>query len=291
MFKKTLKNIRVVDFSRLLPGPYASTLLQKMGAQVTCITPPQEDPVLSAYSPFVWVEEGKKFVSIDLKKASFKAHKFIQKADVLIEGFRPGAMDRLGLSFKEVKKLNPNILYVSISGYDVKKGKGDQGGHDMNFLIESGLYDLIYPEEFGKSAIIPKIQIADIAAGQLAFQLIMNRLFVPRKQRQAEHIQTSIQEGAEFFGEYLKEDTRLIKMMFDHFPRYQIFWTKDKKRLAFAGIEEKFFQGFILALEIKNLPQDHVKILKVFEKKIKSQNLSFWKRKFKNLDLCVSYLD
>ena len=111
MFPQIFQGISVLDFSRLLPGPFASRLLYKMGAEVTCIVPPSGDPILGEYSPFPSLREGKKFLTLNLKNPEDleKVRALIRDSDFLIEGFRPGAMQRLGLGFEEAIKLRPEI--------------------------------------------------------------------------------------------------------------------------------------------------------------------------------------
>ncbi len=157
-----LSDITVIDLSRLLPGPYCSMILADHGARVIAI----EDRRFLADGLFMdIVNRNKKHMTLNLKTAEGKQifFKLIEKADIVLEGFRPGVVNRLGVDYESVKKFNPRIIYCSISGFGQTGPYRDRVGHDVNYLSIGGVLDLI--GETDRPPAIPGIQIADIAGG------------------------------------------------------------------------------------------------------------------------------
>jgi len=190
---KPLDDIVVVDFSSLLPGPMCSLLLAEAGAKVIKIERPGQGDEMRGYEPaagsdsanFILLNRGKTSISLDLKSANDKqtALSLIEKADVLIEQFRPGVMERLGLSYEITKALNPGIIYCSISGYGQSGPARDLAAHDLNYMARSGLLSLS-GDEHGQPG-LPCALIADIAAG--AYPAMMNILLALQQRAKTGH--------------------------------------------------------------------------------------------------------
>lgn len=292
MFPQVLKNIKVVDFSRLLPGPLASEILIKMGAQVTCVVPKEGDPLLGNYSPFFKLREGKEFISLNLKDPQDlkQAKDFIKESQVLLEGFRPGAMERLGLGFEEVKKINSNMLYVSFNGYGPEHEKFTQGAHDLNFLVDSGVYSLIFAED---SQEIPLIQLADVVGGFYGAFLILAHLMEQKTHPQAKHLRVVFVEALKLLSDYLKDPSTLglTEILTGSMSRYHIYTTKDQKRLVVAAIEPKFYSQVLktLALSFSEEEKEEARIAKM-QAAFSSKTLAEWKKLFEGVDGCVSYI-
>jgi alpha-methylacyl-CoA racemase len=292
MFPQIFAEIQIVDFSRLLPGPFASTLLQKMGAKVFCILPPNGDPLLGAYSPFKKLETNKQLQSLDLKTESGmnKAREIISKSPLLLEGFRPGTMERLGLGFEDVRKVRQDILYVSIVGYPKNHPQYLRGSHDINFLVDSGFYSLLYPDD---SEIIPALQLADVLGGFYAvFQILM--AWIERGSApQPRHLRVSVIEGLQLLGDYLQHETTLplLSMLAGGLARYRIYRSKDGKRIAVASLEAKFYENLLkaLQLELKSGEGEEelaARIQEVFGR----HTLEEWRRILKDVDACISFI-
>src|SRR4029434_3087283 len=226
---KPLKNIRVLDFTRLLPGPFCSYLLAQSGAQVTVVEHPTEKEVLS----FPAVKAFKKYVKLDLKsKAGLaQAKKLAAKADVLMEGFRPGVLQRLGLGFQEARKLQPKIVYCSLSGYG--QGDGQRAGHDLNYSSVSGLLSALAA---GREPQIPGVPLADLIGGGEAAYQIAAALNPPKKNRSAVHLDISICQAVQRFLVPLSGEVgRAIRPVFNgSLARYQLYATGDGGHLAVA---------------------------------------------------------
>ncbi|MCE9625497.1 MAG: CoA transferase, partial [Deltaproteobacteria bacterium] len=243
--------ISVLDFSRLLPGPFATRLLMQMGAEIHCVVPPTGDALLGEYSPFEALREGKKFWPLDMKSEAGKdqARELLRKSPILLEGFRPGAMDRLGLSFQEAIQFRPDLIYVSLVGYPPSDPRYLQGGHDLNFLVDSGFYGLLYDDD---SREIPSLQIADVMGGlYAAFQILaawIRRLQNPAPQR----LEVSVVESLEHLWEYLRQETAsgLLTLLTGSLARYRIYFSRDRKRIVAAGLEPKFHDNLLRTLEL-----------------------------------------
>lgn len=138
-----LDGLKVVDLSRLLPGPFCTALLADHGADVVVVEAPRfrNDPVLG-HVPMV--RRNKRHIALDLKQEAGKEIFFelIKNADVIVEGFRPGVADRLGAGYDAVSRINPAIVYCSLTGYGQTGPLAHQAGHDLNYMAAAGLLDL-----------------------------------------------------------------------------------------------------------------------------------------------------
>lgn len=291
MIPRIFSDVKVLDFSRLLPGPFASELLIRMGAQVNVILPPKADPILGDYSPFEKIRKGKSFDVVDLKNPDELAgiKKQIQNCQILLEGFRPGTMERLGLGFREVKSINPEILYVSLHGYDSKHPKYLKGAHDINFLVDSGVYSLLYPDN---AEAVPFLQIADLFGGfYAAFLILAEWIRRGGPGGQAKHLEVSIVEGLSLLPDYLIDPNtaKFMDFLSGEIARYRIYTTKDHKRVAVAAIEPKFFGNLMKALNLPFGPHDDGKeVIRAIQEKFSQKTLAQWEEILKGEDVCFS---
>ena len=172
-----LKGIKILDFSTLLPGPYATQLLADMGAEVLRIESPTRPDLVKFMPPMLGKGKGKvsavhaclnrnkQCMAIDLKSAEAEeiVHKLVKEYDIVIEQFRPGVMKRLGLDYESLKKAQPKLIYCSITGYGQTGPLKNKAGHDINYLALSGLASYSGRKETGP--VLSGTQIADIAGG------------------------------------------------------------------------------------------------------------------------------
>lgn len=142
-----LEGIRILDFSQYIPGPYASLRLAELGAEVIKLEPLTGDPARSEGGEkagngvvFEVFNRGKKSMAVNLKKEEGQhiAEELAKKSNVLIESFRPGVMQRLGLHYDHLKQIKPGLIYCSISGYGQGGGMAPLGSHDLNYMALSG---------------------------------------------------------------------------------------------------------------------------------------------------------
>src|SRR5262249_43544923 len=146
---RPLAGLFVLDFSSLLPGPLATLLLAEAGAEVVKIERPERGEEMRSHEPkwgrdsasFALLNRGKKSLALGLKQGADRARlaPLIERADVIVEQFRPGVMARLGLDYAAVAKVNPAIVYCSITGYGQASPKRDVAGHDLNYIGDAGL--------------------------------------------------------------------------------------------------------------------------------------------------------
>jgi crotonobetainyl-CoA:carnitine CoA-transferase CaiB-like acyl-CoA transferase len=172
--KKPLAGVRVLDLSIWRPGPYAASLLCALGADVLKVEPPGGDPMRYYTGLFASVNAGKRSIVLDLKNDDDRAQALVLagQADAVLEGFRPGVMARLGLDEPSVRRLNPTVVYCSISGYGQTGPLAQLPGHDVNYQAWAGA---LSPE--GAKATMPPLPLADLASGMAAAFGISAALF------------------------------------------------------------------------------------------------------------------
>src|SRR5258705_677588 len=149
MKKGPLADVRVLDFSTLLPGPLATLLLAEAGAEVIKIERPGRGDEMRSYAPkfgadsvnFALLNRGKRSIAIDLKDktAIGKLQPLLESADVVVEQFRPGVMDRLGLGYEALSTINPRLIYCAITGYGQHGPRADTAAHGLNYIADSGI--------------------------------------------------------------------------------------------------------------------------------------------------------
>lgn len=198
---KPLQGVTIIDFTRLLPGPLGTHLLSQLGAKVIKIESPKRLDYTRFYEPkiddssfmFHTMNHSKEILNIDYEtEEGYKnVCDLIATADVLIEQFRPGAMASFNLDFEAVKKLNPKMVYVSVTGYGQSGELHTKAGHDINYLATAGLLDLNRDEK-GKP-VIPGFQIADIAGGSyMLLSACTSGLLAQKLQHKPQYIDVSL---------------------------------------------------------------------------------------------------
>jgi alpha-methylacyl-CoA racemase len=160
-----LSEVSVLDLSIWRPGPYATSLLAAMGADVVKVEPPGGDPLRRYPELFAAINAGKRSIMLDLQAPDQRARalKLAGRADVVVEGFRPGVVARLGVDEAAVRKINPGVVYCSISGYGQQGPLSQLPGHDINYQAWAGA---LAPE--GAAAAMPALPVADLASGLTA---------------------------------------------------------------------------------------------------------------------------
>ena len=236
-----LDGVRVVDFSMFVPGPYCSSILADLGADVIKVEPPKGDPG-RAYVPVQFNTENrnKRSIAVDLKKnASAVVERLFKQCHVVVEGFRPGVAARLGIDFEKAKQTNPKVVYCSISGYGQTGPWRERPGHDVNYVAAAG--DLAYPGQWLKEPARSSLPVADMAGGAFAAIAILSALH----EKKAAYLDLSLFESAFFMaamrhGLDAKADPRAHL-----FPVNDVFETADGKRLTLGILEEHFWQNFV----------------------------------------------
>jgi alpha-methylacyl-CoA racemase len=256
---RPLEGVRVIDFSTLLPGPLATLILAEAGAEVIKIERPGQGDELRDYEPklggtsvgFALLNRGKRSLALDLKDAAARARlePLLAGAAVLVEQFRPGVMDRLGLGYAAVRALNPRIVYCSITGYGQSGPKAGIAGHDLNYVADTGLLALAGAE--GAPAIPPGL-IADIGGG--ALPAVINILLALRRADATGagcHLDVAMTDNLfawQWWAQALLASGRAPRpgreLLTGGSPRFQVYATADGRCVAAAPLEERFWQRF-----------------------------------------------
>lgn len=295
----SLENIKVMDLSRLLPGPLCSMILADHGADVLCM----EDRRFEKENHFVRpLYRNKKHMTLNLKQDQGRQIflNLARDADVIIEGFRPGVAEKLGVAYKNILPVNPGIIYCSISGFGQTGAFKDKPGHDVNYLGLTGLLDLMGAKDGPPS--IPGIQTADITGALTAVTGILLALFHRQRTGQGQYIDISITDSLACFFPVLEFfrsitgffPTRSDSMLSHRYACYNTYETKDKKSIAVGAVEHIFWKKICLKLDLPDLiplqyDEFHRKeVTEKLKKTFKSQPQAFWEETFKDLDACVT---
>ena len=243
-----LDGMVVLDLTRLLPGAAATQALRREGAEVIKIERPGEGDYARTLSPevFARTNAGKKSVALDLKRDGGRRAlmRLARGADVLIESFRPGAMERLGLGYGALAAVNERLVYASLSGYGQTGEDAGMAGHDINYIAMGGLLGL--NRCAGNRPAIPGVQIADLAGGamQAVLKIALALLERTRTGRGA-WVDVSMTEGVRGLleipvAEYL-ERGRSKEMLSGRYACYNVYEAKDGRWLAVGALEAKFW--------------------------------------------------
>lgn len=303
-----LEGLKILDFSTLLPGPYATMLLADMGADVLRIESPSRPDLVREMSPkvktqqgsqstaFEYLNRGKRSMALDLKHSQSIniIHKLLAEYDVVIEQFRPGVMQRLGLDFETLSKLNPKLVYCSITGYGQSGLYRDRAGHDINYLALSGISQTTGRADSGPA--LSGMQMADVAAGSHpAVYSILAAVIQRQVTGQGQHIDISMCDQAMSLQPLFMPVELNSNETFgaeEHFLNgsgiYDYYRTADNRYMSVGSLEPQFRKSLLNALgqvEWFDLSDDELKPLlrEVFMQKTQAD----WIDVFAELDACV----
>ncbi len=201
---RPLEGLRVVDLTRVLSGPYCTMQLGDMGAEVIKVEQPGKGDDTRAFAPpyqgeeaayFLSVNRNKKSITLDMKSAAGKEvlWRLIETSDILVENFRPGAMDRLGFGYDAVKARRPKMVYASISGFGETGPQRDRPGYDVIIQGEAGIMDITGPRDGAPHKV--GAAIGDLVSGLYATQGILAALCASRSTGQGQHVTISMYEA------------------------------------------------------------------------------------------------
>jgi len=306
---RPLENIRVIDFSTLLPGPLAGLILTEAGAQVIKIERPGTGDEMRSYEPkvgedsvnFALLNAGKESIAIDLKAsdAFTRLRPLIEQADIVIEQFRPGVMDRLGFGYADLKRINSRLIYCAITGWGQTGPKALVAAHDLNYMAEAGILGLSAGSD--GAPVLPPVLAADIAGG--AYPAVMNILLALRRRDQTgegTYLDIAMGENLLSFVYWGIGNGISVGMwpggvdalVTGGSPRYQIYATADGRYLAAAPLEEKFWNNFcsIIGLtgDMRSPSADPKAAIAAVAAIIKRKSAAAWKAEFEGQDVCCS---
>ncbi|MFJ5757730.1 CaiB/BaiF CoA transferase family protein [Neobacillus sp. NPDC093182] len=307
-----LQSIRVLDLSRLLPGPYCTMYLADFGAEVIKIEEPTvgdyarwDEPKLGTNSAiFSSLNRNKKSVTIDLKSEEGKQIflELVKTADVLVESFRPGVMERLGLAYETLSSINSKLIYCAITGYGQTGPYAKLPGHDLNYISYAGLLNL--QGERNQKPVPPAVQIADIGGGSLNAVIgILMALQARNLTGKGQFVDISMMDGAiswlqTTLPNYLANNilpNRGELPLSGQKACYEVYETLDQRYLAVGALELKFWSEFCRAIEREDLidslnaPQNIQDEMKTeISKIIQGKTLVEWVEIFNHYNACVS---
>ena len=309
VLKGSLEGIKVIDFSTLLPGPLASLFLSETGAEVIKIEKPGVGDEIRLSNPqwgeqsvsFSLLNRGKKSLSLDLKdpKNLKILIPILKEADIIIEQFRPGVMKRLGLDYESIKKINQDIIYVSITGYGQYGPKSMVAGHDLNYIGNAGLLSISMGRE--NDTVVPPALVADIAGG--SYPAVINILLALRKRdlnKEGSYIDLSMTENLfpfMFWGlgsgfAHNKWPGNSDGVLSGGSPRYNIYKTSDGSYVAAAPLEDRFWNKFCKAIDLPKkfikMKNDQEKVIQEIRKIIGQKEKNYWLDVFNKADCCCS---
>jgi crotonobetainyl-CoA:carnitine CoA-transferase CaiB-like acyl-CoA transferase len=264
---QALSDITVLDLSMLLPGPFCSMIMADFGARVIKIERPGTGDLMRDYVPrfpaysgnFAILNRNKESLTLDLKSEDGRSifYKLAEKSDVIIEGFRPGVMDRLGFGYEALSRINKGLIYCSISGFGQETPYRDLAGHDLNYIGLNGILDLTGNRN--GAPVVPGILVGDIGGGAYpALVGILLALLARNRIGKGQYIDISMYDGSFFWlfnaaGTFFTSGvtpTRGKELTTGGSPRYQIYMTKDDHYLAVAALEDQFWNNLCDLLEI-----------------------------------------
>jgi alpha-methylacyl-CoA racemase len=306
---RPLEGLFVLDFSTLLPGPLATLLLAEAGAEVVKIEPPGRGEEMRSHAPnwgresasFALLNRGKRSVALDLKNAAERRRlqPLVTRADIIVEQFRPGVMERLGLDYRSVADLNPMVVYCSISGYGQSGPKRDVAAHDLNYIGDAGLLALSMGEL--SRPVVPPALIADIAGG--TYPAVLNILLALEERRRTgrgRHLDVAMADNLFplmfwAIGHGLAAGTwpeNGAGYVTGGSPRYGLYPTKDGKVVAAAPLEQKFWETFCDLIGLEGELRDDAKNFTATKARvaaiIASETAEVWRSRFAGKDCCCS---
>ncbi len=309
-----LAGLRILDLTRLLPGPVCTLHLADLGAEVIKI----EDTGVGDYARsmsagaapgedsyfFRLVNRNKRGMRLDLKQAAGVAVflRLAREADVIVESFRPGVVDKLGVGYAAVQAINPRIVYCAITGYGQDGPWRDRAGHDLNYIATSGVLDQI--GNAGEAPAIPNLQVGDLLGGALTAALgILAAVLGARASGEGRYVDVSMTDATFVHaytallsvltrGETLPRGTDDLN---GGLPAYGLYRTADGGSLAVGALEPKFWQVMCDALGRPELKphglargEDGTRTRQALEALFASQPLAHWSAVFEKVDCGVT---
>lgn len=307
MLSDCLDGVRVLDLSQYLPGPFATQLLADLGADVIKVEPPVGDPMRSficcdadGISPFYkQVNAGKQLVTLDLKKKTDQQvlAELLGIADVLLESYRPGVLERLGFSRSRLQQINPKLVHCALSGFGQTGPCRERAGHDLTYLAMSGMLSLTGTTD---TPVMPFPPICDYAAGKQAATTILAALLRRQRNDQGAFIDVSLFEMALSWQSFAltaaqrpgQAFARGQDLLTGGAACYQIYRTADGRFIALGAIEEKFWQAFCdcvdrpdwLSRQHEPLPQ--LALISELAALFATASLGDWQQRFDVVDCC-----
>lgn len=306
-----LAGLKILDFSTLLPGPYASQILADLGATVLRIESPTRPDLVHALPPFIGrassanasLNRNKRSLALNLKHplASRIIERLLEDYDIVIEQFRPGVMSRLGLGYNQLKHFRPDIIYCSITGYGQTGPMKDRAGHDINYLAVSGLAS--YSGRSDTGPVLSGTQIADIAGGSHhAVMGILAAVIHRTASGSGQHIDISMTDAALSLTTIVGatalaggKTPELGTEMLNGGIFYDYYRTADGRYLSVGGLEPQFYSAMLELMDLDEWiprasdynPQNQARLKAALKTAFAGKSAGEWLELFACADVCV----
>ncbi|MEY8201103.1 MAG: CaiB/BaiF CoA-transferase family protein [Colwellia sp.] len=306
-----LSNLKILDFSTLLPGPFATLALADLGAEVLRVEAPnrvdltRELGAKDGDASYIhrYLNRSKKSIALDLKnnQSTDIIKTLIGQYDIVIEQFRPGVMKKLGLDYESLKAVNSKIIYCSLTGYGQTGPYKDRAGHDNNYLSIAGIQD--YSRRKNQAPIPAGIQIADVAGGSMHLVVGLLAAVIQRLETgEGQYLDISITDAAftlnamssaSYLGAGIETGPEQELLNGQQF--YDYYETQDQRYLSIGGLEPKFRLGLCEALDVPHLTgmamSQEIAEQLAFKDQLsdifKMKNFKEWQTFFRKLDICI----
>lgn len=306
-----LSGLKVLDFSTLLPGPFATLMLADLGAEVIHVESPTRVDLVRVMPPYAdgqatahaYLNRNKKSLALDLKDVANieKIKALINEYDIVVEQFRPGVMARLGLGYEDLKAINPRLIYCSITGYGQTGSYKDRAGHDINYVALAGIAGHSGRQDSGPPAM--GIQVADVAGGSLHAVIgVLSAVIERASSGQGQHIDISMTDCAFTLNNMAAsaqvaggEDQAPEAATLNGGSYYDYFKTQDGRYISVGSLEPQFMMGLSAALNLPLLaakgnsmfPEDRQEVKQAVAGAIAAKSFAHWQQVFASLDVCV----
>jgi len=307
-----LAGVKILDFTRLLPGPMATMFLADLGADVIKIEDPDNPDYIRSFEPkvnemsmlYLALNRSKRslalnYLSLEGKKTVYD---LVKNADVLIEQYRPGVMKEMGFGYDELSKINPRLIYVSITGYGQNSSRAMQAGHDLNYIAIAGALGITGNGE--DEVIVPGFQLADIAGGSyMAMNAVTAALYQRERTGKGDWIDVAMTDAAVpftalQFAAYQGTKENIPRADFElsgALANYNVYKCKDGKHVALGSLEPKFWNLFCARVGRKDWSEKFLlkgEELKQLKKEVRelflTKTKTEWLEEFKNEDFCFT---
>lgn len=312
--KGPLSSLKILDFSTLLPGPFASLLLADMGAEVLRIESPTRMDLVRVLPPHdggvsashAYLNRNKRCIALDLKQPEAVAlvKQLVAEYDIVLEQFRPGVMEKLGVGYEALKAVNPKLIYVSITGYGQTGPYKDRAGHDINYLALAGIASYTGRRDSGPLPL--GVQLADIAGGSLHGVMGLLAAVIQRQVTgEGQQVDVSMTDcafslhgmaGAGFLAAGVEPQMENQALNGGSF--YDYYRTRDGRWFSVGSLEPQFMQQFCAAIGRPELaecglsprPEEQQALKREIEIEFERRDFEEWRRIFAGLDACVEPL-
>ncbi len=306
----SLTGLKMLDLSRLLPGAYCSLLLADLGMEVLKVEDLEQGDYMRKLGSirkkesvqFLALNRNKKSMTLNLKAEEGREvfYRLIKTYDIVLESFRPGVVDHLGIGYEELKKRNPRVIFCSLSGYGQDGPYRERSGHDINYISLGGILELTGRRN--EPPTVPVVQIADIGGGGMMAAFALLAAIIHREKiGEGQFLDVSMLDGviswisAQAVKYFM--DSELPKrgetLLSGRYACYQVYSTKDRKNISLGALERKFWKNFCEAVGRPDLVEKQfvegegqIRLIEEVGKIFETRTQKEWADFLKNADTC-----